>query len=115
MHFEVFAHFDRRKDSDCALQYVVGVDVYYRYLASGLFAGVGEVTAKNIVDLYGTATLDVIENAPNRRKDSDCALQYVVGVDVYYAIAVVYVAKYNIFNVPFHCLVLRIKITHCFS
>ena len=50
-----------------------------------------------------------------RREDADSALQHVVGVDVYYAIAVVHVSKYNIFNVPFHCLVLRIKITHCFS
>ena len=37
-----------------------------RYLASGLFTGIGEVTARNIVDLFGAATLDVIENAPNK-------------------------------------------------
>ena len=34
------------------------------YLASGLFHGVGEVTAGRIVDMFGANTLSVIENQP---------------------------------------------------
>ena len=37
-----------------------------RYLASGLFKGVGEKTAKAIVDTFGAATLKVIEQTPER-------------------------------------------------
>ena len=51
---------------ECKIARPEDKEAIMRYLASGLFAGVGEVTAKNIVDLYGTATLDVIENAPNK-------------------------------------------------
>lgn len=51
---------------ECKIIKPTDKEAIMRYLASGLFAGVGEVTAKNIVDLYGTATLDVIENAPNK-------------------------------------------------
>ncbi len=35
-----------------------------KYLACGLIKGVGEVTAKNIVKMFGQKTLDVIENNP---------------------------------------------------
>ena len=35
-----------------------------RYLAGGLFRGVGEVTARAIVDMFGADTLKVIENDP---------------------------------------------------
>lgn len=35
-----------------------------KYLAGGLFKGVGEVTARAIVDVFGTDTLKVIENDP---------------------------------------------------
>lgn len=51
---------------ECKIIKPTDKDAIMRYLASGLFAGVGEVTAKNIVDLYGSATLDVIENCPNK-------------------------------------------------
>lgn len=51
---------------ECKIARPEDKETIMRYLASGLFAGVGEVTAKNIVDLFGTATLDVIENAPNK-------------------------------------------------
>lgn len=37
-----------------------------RYLSGGLFKGVGEVTARNIVDNFGTDTLKVIEHEPAR-------------------------------------------------
>lgn len=36
-----------------------------KYLASGLFRGVGEVTANLIVDKFGTKTLEIIENNPD--------------------------------------------------
>lgn len=37
-----------------------------RYLGSGLIKGVGPVTAKNIVAHFGMATLDILEQAPQR-------------------------------------------------
>lgn len=37
-----------------------------KYLASGLFHGVGEKTAKVIVDFFGLETLDILENQPHR-------------------------------------------------
>lgn len=37
-----------------------------KYLSSGLIKGVGEVTAKNIVDYFGNQTLEVIEFTPAR-------------------------------------------------
>lgn len=51
---------------ECKIARPEDKEAIMRYLASGLFAGVGEVTAKNIVDLFGATTLDVIENAPNK-------------------------------------------------
>ncbi len=36
------------------------------YLASGLIKGVGEATAKNIVEHFGMEALDVLENHPDR-------------------------------------------------
>ena len=39
-------------------------DQIERYLSSGLISGVGEVTAHNIVSMFGEDTLDVIENEP---------------------------------------------------
>lgn len=38
----------------------------YRYLSSGLFPGIGQVTASAIVDAFGENTLDVIEFEPNK-------------------------------------------------
>lgn len=35
-----------------------------KYLSSGLIRGVGAITAKNIVDKFGTETLDIIEFSP---------------------------------------------------
>lgn len=37
-----------------------------RYLASGLFPGIGEVTATSIVDYFGMDTFDVLEMNPSR-------------------------------------------------
>lgn len=37
-----------------------------QYLSGGLFEGVGELTARNIVSKFGAATLDIIEKAPVR-------------------------------------------------
>ena len=37
-----------------------------QYLSGGLFDGVGELTARNIVSKFGAATLDIIEKAPVR-------------------------------------------------
>lgn len=37
-----------------------------QYLSGGLFDGVGESTARNIVSKFGAATLDIIEKAPVR-------------------------------------------------
>lgn len=37
-----------------------------QYLSGGLFEGVGELTARNIVSKFGAATLDIIEKAPIR-------------------------------------------------
>ena len=37
-----------------------------KYLGSGLVKGVGPVTAKRIVDHFGTETLDIIDNQPQR-------------------------------------------------
>ena len=37
-----------------------------RFLSGGLFEGVGEATARNIVSKFGAATLDIIERAPVR-------------------------------------------------
>lgn len=42
-----------------------GSDALVRYLASGLIKGVGDATAKRIVDAYGEETLYVLENNPD--------------------------------------------------
>jgi len=41
----------------------------YKYLASGAIKGVGESTAKKIVDMFGDDTFDVIENHPEYLSD----------------------------------------------
>ena len=38
----------------------------YKYLASGNIKGIGEATAKKIVGKFGTETLDIIHNEPER-------------------------------------------------
>jgi len=40
-----------------------------RYLASGRFKGIGKKTAQRIVDQFGPATFDVLENAPERLRE----------------------------------------------
>ncbi len=42
------------------------VEAIQRYLGSGLIKGVGPVTAKRIVDFFGTETLDMLDRTPNR-------------------------------------------------
>lgn len=40
-----------------------------RYLASGRFKGIGKKTAQRIVDHFGQATFEVLENAPERLRE----------------------------------------------
>ena len=42
-----------------------GRESMIRYLSGGLFKGIGEVTAKNIVSFFGEKTFEVIEFTPN--------------------------------------------------
>ena len=42
------------------------VEAIFKYLSSGLFVGVGEVTAKAIVAEFGEQTLDIIECSPQK-------------------------------------------------
>lgn len=42
------------------------LDSIARYLGSGLFKGIGEITADNIVDEFGAQTFDIIEKNPAR-------------------------------------------------
>jgi exodeoxyribonuclease V alpha subunit len=48
------------------VEYAHPDDVYgiYRYLSSGLFSGIGEKLAKEIVGFFGLKTLDILENSP---------------------------------------------------
>lgn len=46
---------------------VAGIE---RYLGSGLIKGIGPVTAKRIVQRFGTDTLDVIDNEPDRLSEA---------------------------------------------
>lgn len=41
-------------------------DAIFKYLASGVIKGIGEATAKKIVDLFGDETLHVLQFEPNR-------------------------------------------------
>lgn len=50
--------------SECKIVQPDSIESIYRYLSSGLFYGVGEVTAKNIVNTFGVRALDVIEHEP---------------------------------------------------
>ena len=52
--------------SECRIVSPDSLESICKYLASGLFYGVGEVTAKNIVDAFGVQTLEVIEKFPNK-------------------------------------------------
>src|SRR5574344_371682 len=45
------------------------IDGIKKYLSSGLIKGIGEVTAKNIVDMFGKDTLDIIEFSPMKLAD----------------------------------------------
>ncbi len=50
--------------SECKIVQPDSLESIYRYLSSGLFYGVGEVTAKNIVNTFGTRALEYIEKDP---------------------------------------------------
>lgn len=50
--------------SECKIVQPDSVESIYRYLSSGLFYGVGEVTAKNIVNTFGARSLEYIEKDP---------------------------------------------------
>ncbi|MDE5549538.1 MAG: ATP-dependent RecD-like DNA helicase, partial [Clostridia bacterium] len=52
--------------SECKIVSPDSLESICKYLASGLFYGVGEVTAKNIVDAFGVQTLEIIEKFPNK-------------------------------------------------
>ncbi len=52
--------------SECKIVSPDSLESVCKYLASGLFYGVGEVTARNIVDAFGVQALDVIEKYPNK-------------------------------------------------
>lgn len=48
----------------CEIEEPTSKQAIQRYLASGLIPGIGEITAKKIVDKFGTDTLDIIEFNP---------------------------------------------------
>ncbi len=50
------------------VSYAYPEDVYgvYKYLSSGLFKGIGEKTAKQIVDKFGIDTLKILDETPHR-------------------------------------------------
>ena len=50
--------------SECKIVQPDSLESIYRYLSSGLFYGVGDVTAKNIVNTFGVKALEIIENDP---------------------------------------------------
>ena len=50
--------------SECKIVQPDSVESIYRYLSSGLFYGVGEITAKNIVNTFGARALEYIEKDP---------------------------------------------------
>lgn len=43
-----------------------GLDAVEKFLKSGIFRGIGEVTAKNIVEKFKETTLDVMRNSPEK-------------------------------------------------
>lgn len=52
--------------SECKIIQPDSLESIFRYLSSGLFYGVGEVTAKNIVNTFGVKSLEIIENEPTK-------------------------------------------------
>ena len=52
--------------TSCKIVHPDSAEAIVKYLSSGLFHGVGDVTARNIVDAFGAQSLDIIENYPNR-------------------------------------------------
>ncbi|MDE7216143.1 MAG: ATP-dependent RecD-like DNA helicase [Clostridia bacterium] len=52
--------------SECKIVSPDSLESICKYLASGLFYGVGEVTARNIVDAFGVQSLEIIEKYPNK-------------------------------------------------
>ena len=53
------------------VNFVMPEDEYgiVRYLSSGLFKGIGERLAKDIVEKFGTKTLEIIENNPDKLRE----------------------------------------------
>ncbi|MEL7601980.1 MAG: ATP-dependent RecD-like DNA helicase, partial [Bacillota bacterium] len=54
------------KADSCVIIAPASLSALQNYLASGLIKGVGEATAKNIVEHFGMESLDVLENHPDR-------------------------------------------------
>lgn len=54
------------KADSCVTIAPASLSALQNYLASGLIKGVGEATAKNIVEHFGMDSLDVLENHPDR-------------------------------------------------
>ncbi|MBN1915325.1 MAG: ATP-dependent RecD-like DNA helicase [Parachlamydiales bacterium] len=52
--------------SSYSLTYPATILGIQKYLESGLIKGIGPIYAKNIIDLFGEKTLEVIDNNPNR-------------------------------------------------
>ena len=45
---------------------MTGAAAIEKFLKSGIFKGVGEVTARNIVERFGERTLDVMKTSPEK-------------------------------------------------
>jgi exodeoxyribonuclease V alpha subunit len=54
------------KADSCVIIAPASLSALQNYLASGFIKGVGEATAKNIVEHFGMEALDVLENHPDR-------------------------------------------------
>ena len=66
VHNKYGKQFVAEKCEEIAPDTVYGI---FKYLSSGLIKGIGEGFAKKIVDKFGTETIDVIENHPERLKE----------------------------------------------
>jgi exodeoxyribonuclease V alpha subunit len=53
------------------LAYPASENGIFRYLASGMIKGVGEVTARRMVDRFGAEVLDILDNEPDRLLEID--------------------------------------------
>ena len=71
--------------SECIVSAPTDIDGLKYYLGSGAIHGIGETMAARIVDAFGTHTMDILENEPERlaevkgiseRKARDIAVQF---------------------------------------